>query len=89
MDAGEKSRFITQLQVEYKDKDVHKINPSIYNAVVPEKANQPMVIPKSESVMARLKEIAESGFSPTDITSYIRNPIQFYYDKILSIVKLR
>jgi hypothetical protein len=85
MDAGEKSRFITQLQVEYKDKDVHNINPSIYNAVVPEKANQPMVIPKSESVMARLKEIAESGFSPTAITSYIRNPIQFYYDKILSI----
>jgi hypothetical protein len=85
MDAGEKSRFITQLQVEYKDKDVHDINSSIYNAVVPEKANQPMVIPKSESVMARLKEIAESGFSPTAITSYIRNPIQFYYDKILSI----
>lgn len=85
MDAGEKSRFITQLQVEYKDKDVHNINPSIYNAVVPEKANHPMVIPKSESVMVRLKEIAESGFSPTAITSYIRNPIQFYYDKILSI----
>jgi len=85
MDAGEKSRFITQLQVEYKDKDVHNINSSIYNAVVPEKANHPMVIPKSESVMVRLKEIAESGFSPTAITSYIRNPIQFYYDKILSI----
>ena len=85
MDAGEKSRFITQLQVEYNDKDFHNINPSIYNAVVPEKANHPMVIPKSESVMLRLKEIAESGFSPTAITSYIRNPIQFYYDKILSI----
>ena len=85
MDAGEKSRFITQLQVEYKDKDIHNINPSIYNAVVPEKANHPMVIPKSESVMVRLKEIAESGFSPTAITSYIRNPIQFYFDKILSI----
>jgi hypothetical protein len=85
MDAGEKSRFITQLQVEYNDKDIHNINPSIYNAVVPEKANHPMVIPKSESVMVRLKEIAESGFSPTAITSYIRNPIQFYYDKILSI----
>jgi hypothetical protein len=85
MDAGEKSRFITQLQVEYKDKDVHNLNSSIYNAVVPEKANHPMVIPKSETVMARLKEIAESGFSPTAITSYIRNPIQFYYDKILSI----
>jgi hypothetical protein len=83
LDAGEKSRFITQLQVEYSDK--HNLMPAIYNAVIPEKANQPMVIPKSESVMARLKEIAENGFSPTTLTSYIRNPIQFYFQRILKI----
>ena len=83
LDAGEKSRFITQLEVEYSDK--HNLIPAIYNAVIPEKANQPMVIPKSESVMARLKEIAENGFSPTTLTSYIRNPIQFYFQRILKI----
>ena len=83
LDAGEKSRFITQLQVEYQDQ--HNLIPAIYNAVLPEKANQPMVIPKSESVMARLKEIAEKGFSPTTLTSYIRNPIQFYFQRILKI----
>ena len=83
LDAGEKSRFITQLQVEYSDK--HNLMPAVYNAVIPEKANQPMVIPKSESVMARLKEIAENGFSPTTLTSYIRNPIQFYFQRILKI----
>jgi hypothetical protein len=44
-----------------------------------------MVIPKSESVMLRLKEIAEKGFSPSALTSYIRNPIQFYFQKILRI----
>ena len=83
IDAGEKSRFITQLQVEYQDK--HNLLPSIYNAVLPEKANQPMVIPKSAAVISRLKEIAENGFSPTTLTSYIRNPIQFYFQRILKI----
>jgi len=83
LDAGEKSRFITQLQVEYQDQ--HNLTPAIYNAVIPEKANQPMVIPKSESVVVRLKEIAEMGFSPTTLTSYIRNPIQFYFQRILKI----
>jgi ATP-dependent helicase/DNAse subunit B len=42
------------------------------------------VIPKSEAVMARLKEIAEKVF-PSALTSYIRNPIQFYFQKILRI----
>lgn len=83
LDAGEKSRFITQLQVEYQE--YHNLIPAIYNAVVPEKVNQPMVIPKSESVMLRLQEIAEKGFSPTTLTSYIRNPIQFYFQRILKI----
>jgi hypothetical protein len=83
LDAGEKSRFITQLEVE-KQID-HSLSHEIYNAVLPETAYQPMVIPKSESVMNRLKEIAEKGFSPSALTSYIRNPIQFYFQKILRI----
>lgn len=83
LDAGEKSRFITQLEVE-KQKN-HTLSHEIYNAVLPETAYQPMIIPKSESVMVRLKEIAEKGFSPSALTSYIRNPIQFYFQKILRI----
>ena len=83
LDAGEKSRFITQLEVEKQNN--HNLTHEIYNAVLPETAYQPMVIPKSESVMLRLKEIAEKGFSPSALTSYIRNPIQFYFQKILRI----
>jgi hypothetical protein len=83
LDAGEKSRFITQLEVEKQDN--HNLTHDIYNAVLPETAYQPMVIPKSESVMLRLREIAEKGFSPSALTSYIRNPIQFYFQKILRI----
>lgn len=83
LDAGEKSRFITQLEVEKQDK--HTLTHEIYNAVLPETAYQPMIVPKSELVMLRLKEIAENGFSPSALTSYIRNPIQFYFQKILRI----
>ncbi len=83
LDAGEKSRFITQLEVEKQNN--HTLTHEIYNATLPEIAYEPMEIPKSESVMLRLKEIAEKGFSPSALTSYIRNPIQFYFQKILRI----
>ena len=83
LDAGEKSRFITQLEVEKQPN--HTLTHEIYNAVLPETAYQPMVIPKSELVMERLKEIAKNGFSPSALTSDIRNPTQFYFQKILRI----
>ncbi len=83
LDGGEKSRFITQLEVEKQPN--HNLTHEIYNAIIPEVANRPVIIPKSESVMLRLKEICETGFSPSALTSYIRNPIEFYFQKILRI----
>jgi hypothetical protein len=83
LDAGERSRFITQLEVERQTN--HNLTLEIYNAVLPETAYLPMEVPKSESVMLRLKEIAQAGFSPSALTSYIRNPIDFYFQKILRI----
>ncbi|WP_348799207.1 PD-(D/E)XK nuclease family protein [Flavobacterium adhaerens] len=83
LDAGEMSRFITQLEVEKQSK--HNLTHEIYNAVLPETAHVPMLIPKSEKVMLRLKEIAEKGFSPSALTTYMRNPIQFYFQRILRI----
>jgi hypothetical protein len=83
LDAGEKSRFITQLEVEKQAN--HSLSHEIYNALLPETAYKPIVIDKSVAVMERLAEIAEKGFSPSALTSYIRNPIQFYFQKILRI----
>ena len=83
MDAGENRRFITQLEVEKQTN--HTLTHQIYNAEVPEIAHQPIIIPKSESVMDRLREIADKGFSPSSLTNYIRNPIQFYFQRILRI----
>lgn len=83
LDGGEKSRFITQLEVENQPK--HVLTHDIYNTEVPTVAYQPVIVPKSEQVMVRLREIAAKGFSPSALTSYIRNPIQFYMQKILRI----
>ncbi|GGF20000.1 PD-(D/E)XK nuclease family protein [Flavobacterium limi] len=83
LDAGERSRFITQLEVEKQLK--HNLTFDIYNPVLPTTAYKPMLIPKSDAVMERLKEIAATGFSPSALTSYIRNPIDFYFQKILRI----
>ena len=83
LDAGERSRFVTQLEVEKQSK--HNLTFDIYNPVLPTTAYQPMVVLKSEAVMERLKEIATVGFSPSALTSYIRNPIEFYFQKILRI----
>jgi hypothetical protein len=83
LDAGERSRFITQLEVEKQPK--HNLTFDIYNPSLPTTAYQSMVISKSDAVMERLREIAVAGFSPSALTSYIRNPIDFYFQKILRI----
>jgi len=84
LDAGERSRFLTQLEIEKKPN--HNLTVDVYNAVLPPKAYEPMEVPKTESVMARLQEIATvKGFSPSALTGYLRNPIQFYYQRILRI----
>ena len=82
-DAGEKSRFITQLEIEKQPN--HTLTYSFYNPIVPAISHELTVIEKSEMVLRRLKVIAETGFSPSSLTSYIRNPIQFYFQRILRI----
>jgi len=83
IDAGEKSRFLTQLEIEKQPN--HQLTHEIYNAILPELAHDRRIISKSDAVMVRLREIAAKGFSPSALTSYIRNPIDFYFQKILHI----
>lgn len=83
LDGGEKSRFITQLEVEKQP--THQMTHEIYNAALPDVVYEPVVIPKSEKVMERLRELAGTGFSPSSLTAYIRNPLLFYFQRILRI----
>lgn len=84
IDAGEKSRFITQLEIEKQPN--HHLTSTVYNAILPEKAYEPVLIPKTIKILDRLQEIAtQKGFSPSSLTNYIRNPLQFYKQRILHI----
>src|SRR5690554_3148085 len=83
LNGGEKSRFITQLELE----GIHKIS---HKMVLPN-LSLPQVeinrVTKSQAVLKRIKEIAEKGFSPSSLTNYIRNPIDFYNHKVLKIAE--
>ena len=78
---GEKSRFITQLELE----GIHKINHKIITPKVPIITPNLTVIKKTEGLQKQLIKLAAQGFSPSSLTSYIRNPIDFYNQKILKI----
>jgi hypothetical protein len=78
---GEKSRFITQLDIEA----IHKVKHTIISPEVPIVKKQLQQIPKTNLVLKDIKKLAQKGFSPSSLTNYIRNPIDFYYDKILGI----
>ena len=84
IDAGEKSRFITQLEIEHLPN--HNFKKVFYNAIKPDTIYQPIEIVKTQPILDRLKEIATiKGFSPSALTNYLRNPIQFYYQRILGV----
>lgn len=82
-DSGEKSRFITQLKIENLPN--HTLTEELYNATLPTEAQSEILIEKSDDVMVVLKAICEKGFSPSSLASYIRNPIDFYFQRILKI----
>ena len=78
---GEKSRFIRQLEFE----GIHKINHKIINSNTPKNEEKLIEITKTEEIISDLKNLAKKGFSASSILSYIREPLTFYYKKILKI----
>ena len=81
INGDEKSRFIAQLEIE----GIHNIQHNIVTPVTPKITTDLKVISKTDEVISVIKSISEKGFSPSSLTSYIRNPLDFYYRKILGI----
>lgn len=78
---GERSRFITQLEIE----GIHQIKHYIASFNVPILEKTLKQIPKTPSIIDQLKLSANKGFSPSSLTNYMRNPIDFYCDKVLGL----
>lgn len=85
--SGEQSRFITQLEIEKYTGNLDHIKVT-KNTIIPKFISDPITlkeIKKSDDILARLQELAKQGFSPSSLSSYIRNPLDFYKRKILGI----
>jgi len=83
LNTGEKSRFLLQLEIENLPN--HSIEHLVVSPPVSSLSITLKTIEKTETVLARLREIAGKGFSPSALTNYIRNPLDFYFQKILKI----
>lgn len=83
LEGGEKSRLIAQLLTDKnRSADITEIvaSPEIKPSV-----KKSYTIPKDGLLMQKIKDLAEKGFSPSSLTNYIRNPIDFYKKSILRI----
>jgi len=80
---GERSRFLLQLEIERQTN--HSIEKIVLGQSLNIQSKEPKKIVKTEEVCERLQEIASKGFSPSALTTYIRNPLDFYFQKILKI----
>lgn len=77
---GEKSRFVNQLELLKTGIHSKTISPK----VVTEKITL-QEVEKNDLVFEKLKELAQKGFSPSALTNYLYNPIEFYKQKVLKI----
>ncbi|CAM1350476.1 PD-(D/E)XK nuclease family protein [Tenacibaculum insulae] len=78
--SGEKSRFVTQLEMMRDDITEKIISPKVVTSSTNLKE-----IEKNPQILARLKELAQKGISPSALTNYLYNPIAFYKQKIVRI----
>ncbi|MEM7185300.1 MAG: PD-(D/E)XK nuclease family protein, partial [Bacteroidota bacterium] len=81
--SGEKSRFLLQLEIEQLPKHTVISQQLVPATTIP--VTHPKEVHKTQSVLDRIKEIAGKYLSPSALTSYVRNPMEFYYQRILKL----
>lgn len=80
----EKSRFILQLELE----GLHKIHHQVATPNIKTPRRLIQAIDKTEAVIETLKKLFASGLSPSSLSTYLRNPLHFYYKYVLGIQEL-
>lgn len=83
INGGEKSRFIYQL--EYLKKAKHKLHYSQLDIGLSPKKNNFSEVQKTPEIVNQLWEMATSGFSPSSLTTFWRDPSLFYERYLLKI----
>lgn len=81
LDSGEGSRFIAQIEYE----SGHSIEKKIAVPEFTAQLHKPFEILKTPAVMEALEKWLEKGISASSLSSYLRNPIEFYQQQILGV----
>ncbi|MFV8225404.1 PD-(D/E)XK nuclease family protein [Christiangramia aquimixticola] len=83
LNSGEKSRFITQLEIDGRKN--HTISYSLISPKVPSFKKELRKVEKTPEMMRQIASLATSGFSPSALTTYMRNPLDFYQQYVLGV----
>lgn len=83
LNVGEKSRFL--LQLEMHPLPMHQFKKVLLTPNISMEHPALRSIAKNSRIINQLTVLAESGFSPSALTAYIRNPLDFYLERILKI----
>lgn len=81
--AGEKSRFLTQLEIDGIKTTKKTIAPMLVSESKPD-----LKVEKTVAVIDALKKIAERGISPSALSKYIEDPVSYYKRYVLNIKDL-
>ncbi|WP_422858070.1 PD-(D/E)XK nuclease family protein [Flagellimonas sp. S174] len=83
LEGGEKSRLISQLLTD------HNLKPYVSHKIAaPRISIGPQIkaqILKTPLLISDLESLGKKGFSPTSLSNYVRNPIEFYKKHVLQL----
>ncbi|MFL1894550.1 PD-(D/E)XK nuclease family protein [Aquimarina sp. 2-A2] len=82
---GEKSRFLHQLVLDTCPN--HIVKEQVVTSNVPKIVNTARQFDKTADMLTAITKLADYGLSPSALTTYIRNPVDFYYRYVLGLTE--
>lgn len=81
----EKSRFIRQIENEWKGEGVTIFEKESSISIKDESLEMFTQVEKSELLKSDILDFLQKGVTPTALSEYVRNPLEFYFNKILRV----
>ncbi|MGV0848130.1 PD-(D/E)XK nuclease family protein [Empedobacter falsenii] len=81
MGSGEKSRFLAQIKFESN----HEVKETFTAPSFVTKPLKEIIVPKTDETMTKLQNWAEYGISPSSLSTYLRNPLDFYEQRVFNV----
>lgn len=86
LEGGEKSRLISQLLTD--ENQINDITEKVVTPAIRPTSKTIACIHKDDGLQQLIQNHANKGFSPTSLSNYVRNPIDFYKRNLLGIDSL-